>query len=69
MLRDPHILERTMTRDELRVLREFPRKVRVRFRDRLDDIIVFGSRARGDAHAESDIDVLVLLRVTPEGAR
>ncbi len=30
--------------------------------DRLDAIILFGSRARGDAQAESDIDVLIVVR-------
>jgi predicted nucleotidyltransferase len=30
--------------------------------DRLDAIILFGSRARGDALDESDIDVLIVVR-------
>lgn len=44
--------------------------VHVRFRKALDDlygdrierVVLFGSRARGDAHAESDFDVAVFLR-------
>src|SRR5208283_1533193 len=30
--------------------------------DRLERVVLFGSRARGDAHAESDYDVVVFLR-------
>ncbi len=30
--------------------------------ERLDSVILFGSQARGDAHQDSDIDVLVVLR-------
>src|ERR1700689_559251 len=29
--------------------------------DRLDRVVLFGSRARGDAHADSDYDVAVFL--------
>lgn len=29
--------------------------------DRLRTVVLFGSRARGDAHAESDMDLLVVL--------
>jgi predicted nucleotidyltransferase len=30
--------------------------------DRIERVVLFGSRARGDAHAESDYDVAVFLR-------
>lgn len=30
--------------------------------DRLERVVLFGSRARGDAHAESDYDIAVFLR-------
>ena len=30
--------------------------------DRFDSIVLFGSRARGDARSDSDIDVLVITR-------
>lgn len=33
----------------------------LRQRVQLDELILFGSRARGDAEAESDMDVLVVL--------
>ena len=35
--------------------------IRSRFPDRILDVVLFGSRARGDAHVESDIDLLVLV--------
>jgi len=45
--------------DILRTLRrEFSRALG----DQLDSMILFGSQARGQAHPESDIDVLVVVR-------
>ena len=32
------------------------------FGERLERVVLFGSRARGDAHADSDYDVAVFLR-------
>jgi uncharacterized protein len=37
-------------------------RLRSIYRDRLVRIVLFGSQARGDADAESDIDVLVVLQ-------
>ena len=34
--------------------------------DRIDRVILFGSRARGDAHADSDFDVAVFLKDRPD---
>nr|WP_294557424.1 nucleotidyltransferase domain-containing protein [uncultured Rhodopila sp.] len=34
--------------------------------DRLDRVVLFGSRARGDAHAESDYDVAIFLKSLPD---
>ena len=42
--------------DEVRPL------LRKRYGDRLDRLVLYGSQARGDTHAESDIDVLVVLQ-------
>ena len=39
---------------------EFVRRVLERYRDKIDSIIVFGSVARGEAKADSDIDILVV---------
>jgi predicted nucleotidyltransferase len=33
--------------------------------DRIDRVVLFGSRARGDAHPESDYDVAVFLKQLP----
>jgi predicted nucleotidyltransferase len=34
--------------------------------DRIDRVVLFGSRARGDAHADSDYDVAVFLKSLPD---
>lgn len=44
------------------VLDEFKAELRWLYGDRLKDIILYGSYARGDARDESDIDVMVVLR-------
>jgi predicted nucleotidyltransferase len=60
------ILDFTLAPAERRVVAEFARRVRARFRDRLGRVVLFGSRARGDVTEESDIDVLVLVRMPVE---
>ncbi|MEB3150796.1 MAG: nucleotidyltransferase domain-containing protein [Sphaerospermopsis sp.] len=32
------------------------------YQDNLDKVILFGSRARGDHHADSDLDILIVLK-------
>ena len=44
------------------ILNEFKRELRGLYGERLKDVILFGSHARGEAHAGSDIDVMVVLR-------
>jgi uncharacterized protein len=41
---------------------EFVRQVRERYNERVVKIALFGSRARGDAHEDSDIDILIVLQ-------
>jgi predicted nucleotidyltransferase len=43
----------------LRVIRRFARQIAERFRP--DKIILFGSHAYGTPHAESDVDILVVM--------
>jgi predicted nucleotidyltransferase len=47
--------------DEQRALRSFAEFVRQRFGSRLRDLRLFGSRARGTGHEDSDLDVLVVV--------
>ncbi len=44
------------------VLAEFRARIEALYGPRLDRLILFGSQARGDADAESDIDVMVVLK-------
>jgi predicted nucleotidyltransferase len=44
----------------LELLKEFVRRALIRYEDKIDSIILFGSVARGEAKEESDIDILVI---------
>jgi predicted nucleotidyltransferase len=46
------------------ILKEFREKIGVLYGDRLKDLILYGSWARGQATADSDIDVVVVLKGT-----
>jgi len=46
--------------NKARALDEFLRRVEARFGDSVQEIILFGSYARGDYDEESDIDVLIV---------
>jgi len=49
--------------DELAfVLQQLRAGLEPQYGDRLDRVLLYGSRARGDARPESDVDVLVVLR-------
>jgi predicted nucleotidyltransferase len=65
-LRDPTILERSLDDGERRVVGALAAALHAEFATRLERIAVFGSRARGDVSEESDIDVLVVLRIPLE---
>ena len=51
-----------MTSGEQIALADFVAAVRNHYGDRLHDILVFGSRARGDARTDSDVDLAVIFR-------
>lgn len=46
-----------------RAVEWFRDDVRTEYRERIRDLRLYGSKARGDDHDESDIDILVLLDV------
>lgn len=51
-----------LTDSERETLTEFLRGLRHRFDGQVREVILFGSRARGEAEPESDMDVVVVLR-------
>ena len=44
------------------VLRRFRAALHDLYGDRLERVVLFGSRARGDAHRDSDYDIAIFLR-------
>ena len=48
---------------------EFAKRASQRFADRLDRVVLFGSVARGTDRPDSDVDVLVVIRVPGAGLR
>jgi len=50
-----------LTKREQKALTEYQHFVLQKFPQQIERLILFGSRARGDATAESDIDLLVVL--------
>lgn len=54
---------KALSSDQLRALsQEVKQALTELYGERLDRVILFGSYARGDFHAESDVDYLILLR-------
>lgn len=51
-----------MTSEERRVLQQFVDAVREHYGERLREVVVFGSRARGDHRDDSDVDLAVVLQ-------
>ncbi len=53
--------------DEASAVKEFEERILAELPNQVKGIILFGSKARGDAHPDSDIDLLVVVdRGTPE---
>ena len=51
-----------MTPAERKALDDYVAAVRAHYGARLVDILVFGSRARGDARPDSDVDLAIILK-------
>jgi hypothetical protein len=58
---EPELPLLSSTFDPHEIAREVARDLRRMYGDRLRTVLLFGSWARGDAHPESDIDLLVVL--------
>jgi hypothetical protein len=58
---DPDLPELSAGFDPHQIARDVARDLRRLYDDRLSSVLLFGSWARGDAHPESDIDLLVVL--------
>ena len=56
--------ELQLTENEQKAIHTFVEKVCQRFSKQLSAILLFGSRARGDAKADSDMDLLVIMTST-----
>jgi predicted nucleotidyltransferase len=65
MLGDPGILAHTLRVVQRAALDRLVALTRALLGARLERIALFGSRARGDAEEDSDIDLLVLVRDEP----
>lgn len=48
------------------VLARFRAAVDEMYGNQLDRVVLFGSRARGDAHEDSDYDVAIFLKTLPD---
>lgn len=54
---------KALSADQLRsLIQEVKQALTELYADRLDRVILYGSYARGDFHAESDVDVMVVLK-------
>ena len=58
---DPHLPAIAGSFDAEQIARDVAQDLRHLYEDRLRKVVLFGSWARGDAHPESDIDLLVVL--------
>jgi uncharacterized protein len=52
----------TLTPEEQAWLDAYRRVLDEQFRGKVDELIIYGSKARGDATPDSDVDLLILIR-------
>ena len=55
--------------DERKWLQEFLGAIKTRHAEAVKDVVIYGSKARGDWNRDSDIDVLLILADEREGDR
>ncbi len=53
-----------MTKDRRKIAEEFAHQLKAKYGDSVEQVILYGSVARGEEHPESDIDILVVTRDT-----
>jgi predicted nucleotidyltransferase len=58
-----------LSENDAKALEEFARRAREAFGSKILDIRLFGSKARGDASADSDIDVALLFESLTDGVK
>jgi predicted nucleotidyltransferase len=51
-----------LSEKDAKALEDFKNNLISKHRDRIDQIVLYGSKARGDARKDSDIDVMVVMR-------
>lgn len=51
-----------LTKKEQKALQEFTQKLTSKYADRIDRIVLYGSKARGDAQSDSDVDLLIVVQ-------
>jgi predicted nucleotidyltransferase len=54
-------LDHLLTHEERQAVEAFVTALHQQYPDRIQDVILFGSKARGDSHPDSDIDILILV--------
>ena len=52
----------SLNRNKQKVIEEFKAKIIDDFPDKITKVIIFGSKARGQATEDSDIDILVIIK-------